>query len=108
MNLQTIRTVSQVLNIKEQAVRRAVASGKLEGLKLGNRMLVDLDTAREVLERTERAASIADVHEKTGLTETAIRRGIREGWLPCEKTGKAYAFDLEAVEAAIRQRMTKK
>ena len=36
---------------------------------------------------------------------TAIRRGIREGWIPCDKPGKAYVFDLEAVKEAIRKRM---
>ena len=45
---------------------------------------------------------------ETGLKETAIRRGIREGWIPYEKPGKAYVFDLDAVKKALRKRMKEK
>lgn len=109
MNIQTVRTVCKELNVSEQAVRRALANGKLEGLRVGNRVLIDLDAARDILTVPNRLnADIADVQAHTGLSGTAIRRGIREGWIPCEKIGRGYAFDLEQVEAAIRQRMASK
>ena len=49
MNLQTVRVVCAELGISEIQVRRAIAAGKLDTMKLGTRLLVDLDTARELL-----------------------------------------------------------
>lgn len=105
MNLQTVRVVCAELGISEIQVRRAIAAGKLDTMKLGTRLLVDLDTARELLKPEAMGASIEDVSRETGLNITAIRRGIREGWIPCEKPGKAYVFDLDEVKEAIRRRM---
>ena len=45
------------------------------------------------------------VSEETGLTVTAIRRAVRDGWLPYIKPGKAYLFRMEDVRAAIEKRM---
>ena len=72
---------------------------------IGNRTLIDLDAAREILITDYTPATITEVSEATGLTVTAIRRGIREGWIPCEKPGRAYQFHLDAVIAAIENRM---
>lgn len=110
MNLQTVRTVCEELGVPEIRVRRAIEAGKLDTMKLGCRTLVDLDTARDALltPAVEEGATIADVIRETGLKETAVRRGIREGWIPCEKPGKSYVFDLEAVKKAIRKRMKQK
>lgn len=105
MNLQTVRTVCEALGVSEMRVRRAIADGRLDIMKLGRRTLVDLDTAREILKPIVKGAGIEDVSRETGLNITAIRRGIREGWIPCDKPGKAYVFDLEAVKEAIRKRM---
>ena len=105
MNLQTVRVVCEELGVSEMRVRRAIADGRLDIMKLGRRTLVDLDTAREILKPIVKGASIEDVSRETGLNITAIRRGIREGWIPCDKPGKAYVFDLEAVKEAIRKRM---
>lgn len=105
MNLQTVRTICKELGVAEIRVRRAIANGKLDTMKLGNRVLVDLDTARDVLQPVVEGASIEDVSQETGLTVTAIRRGIREGWIPCEKPGKAYVFNLDEVKQALRKRM---
>ena len=74
----------------------------------GSRTLVDLDTAREILKQVMDGATIEDVSKETGLNITAIRRGIREGWIPCEKPGKAYVFDLDEVKKALRKRMKEK
>ena len=104
MNLQTVRTVCKELGVSEATVRRAIAVGRIQVLMLGNRQLVDLDTARERLQAPE-GATIEEVSEKTGMSQSAIRRGIREGWLPAAKPGKAYLFDLAAVMEAIRERM---
>lgn len=108
MNLQTVRTICKELGIPEIRVRRAIDAGKLDTMKLGSRTLVDLDTAREILKPMVEGATIGDVIRETGLKETAIRRGIREGWIPYEKPGKAYVFDLDAVKKALRKRMKEK
>ena len=108
MNLQTVRTICKELGIPEIRVRRAIDAGKLDTMKLGSRTLVDLDTAREILKPMVEGATIEDVIRETGLKETAIRRGIREGWIPYEIPGKAYVFDLDAVKKALRKRMKEK
>ena len=81
MNLQTVRTICKELGIPEIRVRRAIEAGKLDTMKLGSRTLVDLDTAREILKPVMDGATIEDVSKETGLNITAIRRGIREGWI---------------------------
>lgn len=105
MNLQTVRTVCKELGISESSVRRAIAEKRLPAMKLGNRMLVDLDTAQDVLKCRKGGATIEEVSKATGLNITAIRRGIREGWIPYERPGKAFIFQLDDVLKAIEQRM---
>ncbi|MBQ8109525.1 MAG: hypothetical protein IJ124_05120 [Clostridia bacterium] len=107
MNLQTVRVVCEELGISETRVRRAIADGQLEVLMLGSRTLVDLDTAREILPPIVKRSTIQDVMRETGLCESAIRRGVREGWLPFDKVGKQYVFDLDAVVEAIKKQMKK-
>ena len=108
MNLQTVRVVCEELDISEARVRRASADGQLDVLMLGNRTLVDLDVAREKLPPIVNGATIQDVSRETGLCESAIRRGIREGWLPYDKPGKHYVFDMDAVIKAIKKQMRQK
>lgn len=106
MNLQTVRTASAALGVPETVIRRAVNEKKIKTLRLGNRLLVDLDAARELVKQHNNTITIEEVSKQTGLSITAIRRGVREGWIPCERPGWAFRFDIEAVKAAIRQRMT--
>ncbi|MBR4711492.1 MAG: excisionase family DNA-binding protein [Clostridia bacterium] len=105
MNFVTIRQAAEALNVPELRVRRAAADGKLDALRVGNRTLVDLDTARERLTDIRERITIAEVTRLTGLTDSAVRRGIQEGWLPAEKGGKTYYFVRDEVLAAIRDRM---
>ena len=107
MNLQTIRAVADELGVSQTAVRRAIADGRLEWLPLGNRMLVDLDAAREILHAPQ-GLDIDQLSEQTGLNKTAIYRGVREGWIPCERGGKSLRFQLDDVLAAIKRRMNGK
>lgn len=104
MTLTTIPNCAKTLQVSEGRLRRAIENGQLPSMPLGNRMLVDTEEARAVLCRPE-GVKIGVVAEQTGLTDTAIRRAIREGWMPCERIGKAYLFDMDAVFAAIKKRM---
>lgn len=108
MNLQTVRTVCKELGVPESRVRRAIRAKQLDVLKLGNRLLIDMDTAREMLVQVEGTIKIDELSRAIGMSETGIRRGIHEGWIPCEKVGKAYLFRQDEVEKAIRERMAKR
>lgn len=108
MNLQTVRTVCKELGVPENRVRRAIRSGQLDVLKLGNRLLIDMDTAREMFAQAEGTINIGELSKAIGMSETGIRRGIREGWIPYERVGWAYLFRLDEVEKAIRKRMAKR
>lgn len=105
MNLQTIRTVCEKLNVSESAVRRAVKNKKLPSLQLGNRLLVDMDTAAGILEPMKKGLTIEELSKATGLTQSGIYRAVREGWLPYEKNGKRFIFQLDEVMKAIEKRM---
>ena len=105
MNLITVPAACKALGVSETTIRRAILSKRLPVMRIGNRTLIDLDAAREILITDYTPATITEVSEATGLTVTAIRRGIREGWIPCEKPGRAYQFHLDEVIAAIENRM---
>ena len=105
MNLQTITTVSKELGVSDTRIRKAVKEKRLRMMRLGTRMLVDMDEARETLAEEMAGATIKDVKAATGLNESAIRRGVREGWLTCRKTKRYLLFDLDEVMKAIEKRM---
>lgn len=105
MKLRTIRDAAEMLGVNENRVRRAARDGRIPSMKLGNRTLVDVDAARGVLSPEPEGVKIDVVSEETGLTVTAIRRAVRDGWLPYIKPGKAYLFRMEDVRAAIEKRM---
>lgn len=105
MKLRTIRDAAEMLGVNENRVRRAARDGLIPSMQLGNRTLVDVDAARGVLSPEPEGVKIDVVSEETGLTVTAIRRAVHDGWLPYIKPGKAYLFRMEDVRAAIEKRM---
>lgn len=105
MNLVTMRAASKALGMSEGVLRRAVAKGQVESMAVGNRRLVDLDQVRHTFAAMAKLVGMEVVSQRTGLSISAIRRGIAEGWIPCQKPGRAYLFQLEAVAAAIQKRM---
>ena len=107
MNLQTVSTVSKELGLSVSTIRRAVADRKLPALMLGCRLLVDMDVAKEIADSIKPGVKMADVCAATGLTQSAILRGIREGWIPYEKNGKTYVFQLDQVLESIHKQMDK-
>ena len=105
MTLKTIRDAAAALGVSESKLRRAASAKEIPSMKLGNRTLVDVDAAREIMQAVP-GVSIKAVSEATGLAISAIRRGIHEGWIPCHKDGKAYTFQMDAVLAAINKRIS--
>ena len=105
MNLQPISAASKKLGVPDSRIRKAVKEKKLRMMRLGTRMLVDMDEVQEMLAEEYSGATIKDVMAATGLCDTAIRRGVREGWLTCQKTERGLIFDLDEVLKAIEKRM---
>ena len=85
-------------------LRKMIRDGRVKALELGGRKLVDLDEV-EPLADDARGARVRDVVEATGLTDSAVRRGCAEGWLPHRRSGNTLLFDLEEVERCLRARM---
>lgn len=104
MKFATIREAAVELTISEDRLRRAVRNGDIPHMKLGTRTVVDIDRVAELLKRPE-GVNIATVSSETGLSVSAIRRAVREGWMPCDKSGRAFMFDMDEVRAAIEARI---
>lgn len=104
MKFATIKDAAMALGVTESRMRRAVQMGTVPSMKLGSRSVVDIDAAAEILKNTK-GVGIEEVSRETGLSISAIRRGIREGWIPCDKPGKAFVFQMDAVRDAISLRV---
>ena len=104
MKLRTIRDAAEMLGVNENRVRRAARDGRIPSMQLGNRTLVDVDAARGVLSPEPEGVKIDVVSEETGLTVTAIRRAVRDGWLPYIKPGNRSDSD----GCILRERTRKK
>lgn len=104
MNLRTIIEAAQLLDVSQSRVRRAVKTGQIAHVLVGNRCLVDVDTAGDELKKVQ-GVPIKEICRLTGLTDSAVRRGVKEGWIPCQKPGRAMIFDPAQVMDAIQARM---
>ena len=51
--------------------------------------------------------TIADASKVTGMSTYELKKGAKEGRYPHIKTGKAYLFEKEMLEEAIRTSMMK-
>ncbi len=106
MKMATIPEVVRTLGVGRSRIVRAIEKGELRVLKLGNRMLVDLDDASELVKRWDDSGiGIDALSTETGLSVGAIRAAVKEGWLPFHKSGKAFRFDLDEVNRAIELRI---
>ena len=92
MKLVTINEAAPLVGKSPQQLRRGIEAGRYPYVPIGNRKLVDVDELTEIIDRESATIGIEEATELTGLTDKVIRRGIREGWLPYIKEGKAYRF----------------
>lgn len=101
------------MGVMRHQVIRAMNAGELRYLPLGGRRLIDLDEARAYFSARQeakkaRGVGIDAVSGRTGMSVSAIRKGVHDGWIPCRKNGRALCFDLDEVFAAIEARMESK
>lgn len=116
MKMMTCREASQAmlaehaLRITAARIRQGCTSGKYPYMLVGNRVLVDFDAICPLLmtEYADKGLSTSDLAQRIGLSESAIRRAVADGWLPCEKGGRSMRFDLTEVQSAIKKRMNDK
>lgn len=104
MKFLTIRDAAEALDVPEHRLRRDIRDGKTPHMKLGNRAVIDVDAVRALYPKRE-TINIQELSRQTGLTQGAIRRAIRAGWMPHLKPGKGYEFELDRVNEAIAARV---
>lgn len=92
MKLATINEAAQTLGKSPQQLRRGIEAGRYPFVSIGTRKLVDVDELVEIVNKENATIGIVEAIELTGLSDKTIRRGIREGWLPYIREGKAYRF----------------
>lgn len=87
MKLMTCREASLQLTeygVTLSRLKRGCMSGKYPYLRIGNRVLVDLDVLLPLVaeERDNRELlSTSELSLRIGLSETTIRRAVAEGWI---------------------------
>lgn len=92
MKLATITEAAHILGKSPQQLRRGIDAGRYPFVSIGTRKLVDVDELTDIINRERATIGIKEAAELTGLPVSTIRRGAREGWLPCSKEGKSYEF----------------
>ena len=110
MKFATINEAARIFDIGRGVIRRGVQAGRYPHMLVGAHVVVDIDELGPILEQEQIKKSLINttvLSEKTGLSLSKIRCGINEGWIPCQKDGRHYRFNLEEVEEALRKRVMK-
>ncbi len=113
MKLMTCREASEALRgeygVTQYQIKRRCMADKWPHIRIGNRILVDVDALRVLLEeekQREELVGTADLARHIGLSESTIRRAAAEGWLPYRRVGRNMRFVLSEVQQAIQQKMS--
>ncbi len=96
------------LQITAGQIKRRQRSGEYPGMVVGTHLMVDADRIREILEghRSRPLMNTEELSEEIGLSPSAIRRGVKEGWMPVyQAVGRHLVFDLDAVLEALNNLM---
>lgn len=95
--------------ISEGQIKRGAQRGRFPYIKVGSRMMVDVDAAAAILAKEREDDNLMNTEQlsvATGLSASAIRRGVAEGWLPArDARGRHLRFDLDEVHAALERKM---
>lgn len=111
MRLMTCREASQALSrygITTAQIKRGCADGRYPHMRVGNRIVVDVDALAELLDQLGDLSSListAELAQRIGLSESTIRRAVSDGWMPYRVVGRNLRFDYDAVQGAIAARM---
>lgn len=93
MYLMTVSEAARNLGITAISIRRGINAGKYAHLTVGNRMMVDVDDLEAKLsnDRAKRLMlmTVAELSELTGMSESMIRRAMRDGHISYERYGRA-------------------
>ncbi len=115
MKLMTCREASAALReeygVTQLQLKRRCLADKCPHIRIGNRLLVDVDVLRTLLDeerQREQLMGTTDLARHIGLSESTIRRAVAEGWLPYHKVGRNMRFSLSEVQQAIQDRMSNK
>ena len=104
--MMTVAEAANYLRVTKSEVKRILLEGLARTLKIGTHTLVDLDEVEKALRESEALIDMKEAMELTGLTYSAIRRGIEEGWIPCIRTtGRRYRFRPGELLKSIENRM---
>lgn len=113
MKLMTCREASVALREKygvtQTQIKRRCLTDRCPSIKIGNRLLVDVDALRTLLDeerQREQLMGTTDLARHIGLSESTIRRAAADGWLPYHKEGRNMRFVLSEVQQAIQDRMS--
>ena len=92
MYLKTVSEAAHEFGLPVYKLRRDIAAGKYAHIRIGDRLMVDIDDMRYKLQLKQHEAanimSIAELSEFTGMSESMIRRAIHEGYLSSERDGR--------------------
>ena len=113
MKLRTLTEVAETLGVSRRKLKQGADEGRYPCIHWHGRLLLDLDELEPIIEEERRRAArhegmigIKECAEAIGVSQDQLRRMAAEGLIPCERSGRYYKFDLEAVMAAIRDAMT--
>ena len=112
MKFMTPADAAAALNeyaVSEGQIKRGARRGRFPYIKIGSHMMVDVDAAAAILAKEREDDALMNTEElsaATGLSASAIRRGVSEGWLPArDARGRHLRFDPDEVRAALERKM---
>lgn len=108
MKYLKVSEAAKQLEVTEQRIRRGMAAKRYPHLKIGSHSMVDVDALADIIAKEgHKGLSIKEICAETGLRQTAMRQAMKEGWIPYWKLGKAFQFDLDAVQLALMEQQEK-
>ena len=104
--MRPVAEAAKTLGIARSRLNRLIGEGRVRTLTLGTKRLVDIEVAKETLDEIRKEGiGIDAISTATGLSVSAIRRGVREGWIPHWLNGRWLRFDEATVCTAIQRRI---